>query len=30
MSAKTKTRHGMATPAGVEVLGPIEGGYERS
>ena len=27
MSTKTKTRHGMTTPAGVEVLGPIEDGY---
>jgi malate synthase len=28
MSANTKKRHGMTTPAGVEVLGPIEGGYD--
>ncbi len=27
MSTKTKTRHGLITPAGVEVLGPIEDGY---
>jgi malate synthase len=28
MSTNTKKRHGMITPAGVEVLGPIEGGYD--
>jgi malate synthase len=27
MSTKTKKRHGLTTPAGVEVLGPIADGY---
>jgi malate synthase len=27
MSTKTKKRHGLTTPAGVEVLGPIGDGY---